>query len=191
VLSLFNNNDEPARIAIGMMGFNQYTPANIATTEGMGLEFHISKSTKKLEELYSNGLGIPEHSNIHNYPQMSIDTTGCININRDKCPIQISHSNQIRDPKLYVNGYAIISNLFIYDYYLKSNLHLDDIYIRKNGLTLYANKIKGGNFNYFCIVIIDNKNVIDDNRNITINLFSSKKESYHRPIAYIYLNKML
>jgi hypothetical protein len=169
-----NNNDEPARIAIGMMGFNQYTPANIATTEGMGLEFHISKSTKKLEELYSNGLGIPEHSNIHNYPQMSIDTTGCININRDKCPIQISHSNQIRDPKLYVNGYAIISNLFIYDYYLKSNLHLDDIYIRKNGLTLDANQIKGGHFTKDVFTFNSNLNIGSNLANVyKLNVYGS------------------
>ena len=141
-----NNDEEPARLAIGMLGFNQFTPANISTTEGMGLEFHISKSSKKIEDLYSNGLGIPEHSNIYNYPQMSIDLDGCININREKCPHQIIHSNQIRNPKLYVNGYAIISNIFTYDYYKNSNLHLDDIYIRKNGLTLDANQIKGGNF---------------------------------------------
>lgn len=62
--------------------------------------------------------------------------------------------------------------------------------IKKQNKTKKQKKIKGGNFNYFCIVIIDNKNVIDDNRNIIINLFSSKKESYHRPIAYVYLNKM-
>jgi len=141
-----NNNDEPARLSLGMLGFNQFTPATIATTEGMGLEFHISKSSVKLEELYSNGLGIPEHSNIYNYPQLSIDTSGCININRDLCPIQLIHSNQLRNPRLYVNGYAIISNIFTYDSYYNSNLHLDDIYIRKNGLTLNANQIKGGDF---------------------------------------------
>ena len=163
-----NNNDEPARIAIGMMGFNEYTPANIATTEGMGLEFHISKSTQKLEELYSNGLGIPEHSNVNNYPQMSIDTTGCININREKCPHQIIHSNQERIPRFYVNGYAIISNIFTYDYYQKTNLHLDDIYIRKNGLTLDANQIKGGNF-------IKDVFTFNSNLNIGSNLNNSYK----------------
>jgi len=141
-----NNDFEPARISIGMLGFNQFTPANIATTEGMGLEFHISKSSTKLEELYSNGLGIPEHSNIFNYPQMSININGCTNINHYHCPHLIFHNNKNIIPKFYVNGYAIISNIFTYDYYYNSNLHLDDIYIRKNGLTLNANQIKAGHF---------------------------------------------
>ena len=163
-----NNDEEPARLAIGMLGFNQFTPANISTTEGMGLEFHISKSSKKIEELYSNGLGIPEHSNISNYPQMSIDLDGCININREKCHHQIIHNNQLKTPRLYVNGYAIISNIITYDYFHKSNLHLDDIYIRKNGLTLDANQIKGGHF-------IKDVFTFNSNLNIGSNLTNSYK----------------
>ena len=54
----------------------------------------------------------------------------------------------------------------------------------------FNKKIKGGNFNYFCIIIMDNKDMIDKNENIIINLYSSKKESEGSPIAYIYLNKM-
>lgn len=141
-----NNDNEPAKFGLGMLGFNQYTPANILTTEGMSLEFHISKPSTKIEELYSNGLGIPEHFNINNYPQMSIDVNNCVNINREKCPHNIIHNFEEKIPRFYVNGYAIISNILTYDYYQKSNLHLDDIYMRKNGVTLNANQIKGGNF---------------------------------------------
>jgi predicted GNAT family N-acyltransferase len=54
----------------------------------------------------------------------------------------------------------------------------------------FNKKIKGGNFNYFCIIIMDNKDMIDKNKNIIINLYSSKKESKGRAIAYIYLKKM-
>jgi len=171
IFNNINNDEEPARLAFGMLGFNQFTPANISTTEGMALEFHISKSSKKIEELYSNGLGIPEHSNISNYPQMSIDLDGCININREKCPHQIIHSNQSRIPRFYVNGYAIISNIFTYDYYHKSNLHLDDIYIRKNGLTLDAYQIKGGHF-------IKDEFTFNSNLNIGSNLNSYKLNVY-------------
>ena len=140
-----NNDNEPARFALGMLGFNQNSPANITTTEGMPLEFHISKSSTYIDNLYSNGLGIPEYNN-SNYPNLCIDTNGCININKDKCSTIILHNNKFNNPVLNVNGYAIISNLFIYDYYSKSNLHTDDIYIRKNGLTLKANQIIGGDF---------------------------------------------
>jgi hypothetical protein len=169
-----NNDEEPARIAIGMMGFNQFTPANITTTEGMGLEFHISKSSKKIEDLYSNGLGIPEHTNIDNYPQMSIDIDNCININRDKCPHQLFHNNKINNPRFYVNGYAIISNIFTYDYYQKSNLHLDDIYIRKNGLTLDANQIKGGHFIKDVFTFNSNLNIGSNSTNsYKLNVYGS------------------
>ena len=140
-----NNDTEPAKFSFGMMGYNQYSPANIITTEGMPLVFHISKPSTFIDNLYSNGTGLPAY-NSNNYPNIAIDINGCVNINKDNCDNTIVHNEIIRTPILNVNGYAIISNLGVYDYYNKGILHLDDIYIRKNGLTLKANQIKGGDF---------------------------------------------
>ena len=140
-----NNQFESARFSIGMLGFSQYSPVNLSTTEGMPIEFHISKNSKDLTDLYSNGLGLPDYSYC-NYPQLSIDTNNCVNINKDKCENPIIINNISSIPQFYVNGYALISNIYTYDKFFSSNLHLDDIYIRKNGLTLKANQIIGGEF---------------------------------------------
>ena len=142
-----NNPFEPARLSIGMLGFNENSPSIIYTTTGMPLEFHISKLTTDLNNLYSNGLGLPNYLETHtDYPELAIDTNRCININKDKCDITIFKNNSNINPSLYVNGTSIISNIFTFDYYSNSLLHLDDIYLRKNGLTLKANQIIGGDF---------------------------------------------
>jgi hypothetical protein len=140
-----NNQNEPVRFTFGMMGYNQNSPAIISTTEGMPLTFHISKSSSFMDDLYSNGLGLPEYSNA-NFPNLAIDINNCININKDKYDLSIYQNNKKIEPVLFVNGYAIISNLFTNDYYTNSILHLDDIYVRRNGLTLKANQIIGGDF---------------------------------------------
>ena len=127
-----NNQFESARFSIGMLGFSQYSPVNLSTTEGMPIEFHISKNSKDLTDLYSNGLGLPDYSYC-NYPQLSIDTNNCVNINKDKCENPIIINNISSIPQFYVNGYALISNIYTYDKFFSSNLRLDDIYIRKNG----------------------------------------------------------
>jgi hypothetical protein len=147
-LGIYNNNNndiEATRFAIGMMGFNQQSPILMTTTSDMPLEFHISKTSSQMNKLYENGTGLPYY-NESNYPNLAIDINGCININKDKCETTIIHKDIIRNPILNVNGYGIISNLCVYDYYSSQNLHLDDIYIRKQGLTLKANQIIGGDF---------------------------------------------
>jgi hypothetical protein len=92
-------------------------------------------------------------------------------------------------PKLYLNVYAIIINLFIYDYYLKSKLHLDDIYIRKNGLTLDANQIKGGHFTKDVFTFNSNLNigvlhVIGPNNNSLIKKINYYKIYYKNFIKF-------
>jgi len=145
IFNNINNNTEQAKFAIGMMGFNQNSPLIMTTTENMPIEFHISRTTSNMNRLYENGSGLPLYYN-SNYPNLSIDINGCININKDKCDINLIHNNIEKNPLLFVNGYGLISNLHVYDYYSSQNLHLDDIYIRKQGLTLKANQIIGGDF---------------------------------------------
>ena len=145
IFNSINNDNEPARFAFGMMGYNQNSPAMITTTEGMPLIFHVSKSSKFLDDLYSTGSGLPEY-NLNNFPILAIDSNNCVNINKDYYDLSIYRNNIKINPSLYVNGHAIISNLYVNDYYTKSNLHLDDIYVRRNGLTLKADQIIGGDF---------------------------------------------
>jgi hypothetical protein len=145
---IYNNNNneiEAVRFGVGMMGYNEKSPVIMTTTTNMPLEFHISKSTNDMNNLYINGTGLPLYYDC-NYPNLAIDINGCVNINRDKCDNTIIHNNIIHNPVLHVNGYGIISNLCVFDYYSSQNLHLDDIYIRKQGLTLKANQIIGGDF---------------------------------------------
>ena len=167
-----NNDTEPAKFSMGMLGFNQYSPANIITTEGMPLVFHISKPTSFMDNLYSNGSGLPEY-NLNNYPNIAIDNNGCVNINKDICETTVNHNFIDKTPVFNVNGYAVISNLGVYDYFTKSNLHLDDIYIRKNGLTLKANQIIGGDFANQVFTFNSNVNIGNSNNNYEFNVNGS------------------
>jgi len=167
-----NNDREQARFGLGMLGFNQYSPANIITTEGMPLVFHISKPTLFLDNLYSNGSGLPEY-NLNNYPNIAIDINGCVNINKDICSDTIIHNSNNKTPVFNVNGYAIISNLGVYDYYTNCNLHLDDIYLRKNGLTLKADQIIGGDFTDQVFTFNSNVNIGKSNNFYQLNVNGS------------------
>ena len=146
IFNNINNDFEPAKFSFGMLGYNSNTPANITTTNGMPLEFHISKHSKLLDDLYSNGMGLPQRSDSNNYPQMAIDVNGCVNINKHLCTTVVPFNGNTIKPRLYVNGSILADNVFMFDNYLKSNLHLDDIFIRKNGLTIKADQISGGSF---------------------------------------------
>ena len=174
-----NNEFEPSKFSFGMLGFNPYTPANIATTYGMPLEFHISKQSIKLDNLYSNGLGLPLYNETCNYPQMAIDINGCVNINKNICDTILTHNNSNIRPRLFVNGYILASNIFMYDYFQKSNMHLDDIYIRKNGLTLNPEQIRGGNFNKAEFTFNSNINIgnTGDKYLLTVNSSATIKDT--------------
>lgn len=164
-----NNDTESAHCSIGMMGFNQYSPVIMTTTKDMPLEFHVSKSTIDMNKLYENGTGLPFYYN-SNYPNLSIDNNGCVNINSDKCINSIYRNNDYKTPVFYVNGYGIISNLAVYDYFTDQNLHLDDIYIRRQGLTLKANQIIGGDFAEQEFTFNSNLNIGKINSNWLLNV---------------------
>jgi len=147
-LAIYNNINniyEPAKLGIGMLGYNENSPANIYTSYGMPLEFHISKPSSNLDKLYEEGLGLPVYYS-SNDPQLAIDVNGCVNIHKANCDIALYKDGEIKIPEFYVNGDGYMSNMYTYDYYTNSNLHLDEIYIRRNGLTLKANQIIGGVF---------------------------------------------
>jgi hypothetical protein len=168
-----NNEFEPSRFSFGMLGYNPYTPANISTTYGMPLEFHISKQSYQLNELYSNGLGLPVYKNSCNYPEMSIDMNRTVNINKNACDLLLNSNSKFIKPQLYVNGILYASNIYTYDYFLNSNLHLDNIYVRKNGLTIDANQIRGGEFTKAEFTFNSNVNIGKETSNYLLTVNSS------------------
>jgi len=138
-----NIDNEPSKLGIGCLGFGENSPANIITTKGMALEFHISKSSSNIDNLYKDGDGIPIYYDSNNYPSLAIDINGCVNINKNIAP-SIIYNQKTEYPKLNVNGTAIFKDILIYDGI--SYLNLNDIYIKQRGLTLNANQIRGGEF---------------------------------------------
>ena len=142
--NIMNDNNETSKFAFGCLGYSQYSPANIITTQGMSLEFHISKNSQYINNLYSNGDGIPHYTD-SNYPSLAIDSNGCVNINKN-ISSEIIYNSTLIKPVLNVNGAAIIKDIYMQDSFSGSNLHLDGIYLKKNGLTLNANQIRGGDF---------------------------------------------
>jgi len=179
IFNNINNDFEPAKFSFGMLGYNSNTPANITTTTGMPLEFHISKKSKLLDDLYSNGDGLPIRTDINNYPQMAIDVNGCVNINKHLCSSIVNFNGNNINPRLYVNGSILADNVFMFDNFLKSNLHLDDIYIRKNGLTLKANQISGGEFTKAEFTFNSNVNIgkTGDKYLLTVNSSATIKDT--------------
>jgi hypothetical protein len=111
--------------------------------------------------------------NSNNYPNIAIDINGCVNINKDACFETVNHDFINNSPVLNVNGYAFISNLGVYDYYSKCNLHLDDIYLRKNGLTLKADQIIGGDFANQEFTFNSNVNIGKSNVHYELNVNGS------------------
>ena len=139
-----NSDNEPSKLGIGCLGYSENSPANIITTKGMPLEFHISKSSSSIDNLYLNGGGIPVYSN-NNFPTLAIDINGCVNINKNTST-SIIYNNKTEFPKLNVNGAAIFNDILMYDITSNSYNHLDNIYLKQRGLTLNANQIRGGDF---------------------------------------------
>lgn len=154
-----NNETEPAKMRIGMVGASPYSPATISTTVNMPLEFHVSIDSQSIDNLYSDGTGFPNYRNNYNIPAMTIDARRNVAIGTSETDSikftqynkdiiwRISKSEKEEYSKLKVDGSAFIKNIITYDYYTHSNLHLDDIYVRTEGLTVKTNQIKEGDFN--------------------------------------------
>ena len=158
-------NEIPTRLSCGIIGNVNNSPAHIITSKEMPLHFNISKSYNEIDNLYFKNderKNTPEYTSSQ-YPSLTLDVNGSVLINLDKLPQEISYDiynnsslNRISTgivkefPKLYVNGTLYANNIVITDYYTGELKTLDSLYIRQGaagGLTLYANQIRGGNFN--------------------------------------------
>lgn len=167
-----NNVTEESKFSFGVLGLSPFTPANIITTTGMPLEFHISKDSSKINDLYSNATGLPNYGNTtNNYPQMAIDTNGTVIINKNDCPITLNYNNINSKPKLYVNGSHYATDIFMYDNITNTNLHLNDIYMSKTGITLNVNQLFGTDFSKREFTFNSNVNIgnLNDKYLLTVN----------------------
>lgn len=154
-----NNETEPAKMRLGIIGNSPYSPGIISTTAGMPLEFHVGIKSEDIDDLYKVNNGFPDYANNSNIPAMTIDTRRNIGIGTNKTDLlkftqynkdiiwRITTSEKEEYSKLKVDGSAFIKNIITYDYYTQCNLHLDDIYIRSQGLSINANQIRTGDFN--------------------------------------------
>lgn len=208
------NNDfaysEKSKFRLGMIGGSPFSPSIISTTQGMPLEFHVSKSTPQIDILYIDGSGFPDYSQPSNLlPNMVIDSRGNIGIGITNTEY-INYNKYKNHNNLYilkdeieefanfqVNGSSFFKHIIMYDYYTSSNLHLDDIYIRRGGLTLNANQINAGTFNKGIFKFNSNlyigssndtytlevNNTLNVSGNITVNELSTLNNLYVNGIS--------
>ena len=151
-----NNNEEPSRMCIGMIGGSNISPAIISTTRGVPLEFHISTSSESIDAAYGTK-AFPIY-NSNNVPAMTIDANNNIGIGTNNTSqknynkkVFANNSTttveKIGKPKLEVKGLSTFEDILLHDYQTNTFKHLDDIYIRGTGAgVLNATQINGGDF---------------------------------------------
>ena len=151
-----NNDEEPSRMCIGMIGGCNISPAIISTTRGVPLEFHISTSSENIDAAYGTK-AFPIY-NSNNVPAMTIDANNNVGIGTNNTTQKnyykkvFANNNTTTEerfgkPKLEVKGLSTFEDILLHDYYTNTYKHLDDIYIRGTGLgVLNATQINGGDF---------------------------------------------
>ena len=153
-----NEEQEPTKFAIGIIGGSNISPAIISTTRGTPLEFHISKSSSDIDELYGSN-AIPIYTNSNQYPALAIDENNNVGIGTNRTNTRdftrkTLHNGEIKDEdvikeeiKFQVNGVSCFDEILMYDYYTNSHKALDDIYIRSSGISVInTTQISGGDF---------------------------------------------
>ena len=153
-----NNKEEPTKFAIGIIGGSNISPAIISTTRGTPLEFHISKSSSDIDELYGSN-AIPIYTNSNQYPALAIDENNNVGIGTNRTNTrnftrktlyngEINYEDVIEEEiKFQVNGVSCFDEILMHDYYTNSHKALDDIYIRSSGISVInATQISGGDF---------------------------------------------
>ena len=152
---------ELAKMRIGIIGDSARSPAVISTTDGMPIEFHVSRTTDSMVNLYQNpaNIGFPNYQNNPDLlPALMIDTNSCVGIGATQIePVTFNTYEKIsaledvliqitERPKLRVDATVQLQNIVTYDYFTKSYKHLDEIFVRNKGLNFRANAIIPGDF---------------------------------------------
>lgn len=179
-----DNNTEPNKLRIGIIGSSSNAPSIITTTKDMPLEFHICRDTNFINNLYSNGYGLPDYTTLGNLPPaMIINTDNRVGINTtiiDNIAYGSYYMNNkqiIRDdttdfPNLRVDGITYTNKLVINDYVTNKPVNIDDIYLRNAGLTLKTNQIFGGDFNKDIFRFTSNLYIGKQGDNFYLNIYS-------------------
>ena len=128
------NNSKLSKLSFGIIGGSYTSPAVIATTPGMPLEFHISKDASVINDTYK-GYAIPTYLNDVQYPAMAIDSNGTVCIGKNKSE-PVNFTRPLKEPlnshicKLDVKGTSIFDDILIRDNRANDYKHIDEIYVR-------------------------------------------------------------
>jgi hypothetical protein len=149
--------DELSKLSIGIIGGSNISPAVIATTKGMPLEFHINKSADEINALY-NREAIPTYLNDAQYAAMTIDNNGNVCIGKNMAANITYYKNVLfngvssnlaytKQTRLDVKGTAKFDDVIIYDNFANSYKHIDEVYIRADGVgSIRPSQITAGIF---------------------------------------------
>ena len=180
------NNTNLSKLSIGIIGRSYTSPAVIATTTGMPLEFHISKDAGIINESYNRN-SIPTYLNETHYPAMAINSDGTVCIGKDP----YDKDNTLSKPlKLDVNGTSKFKDILMRNNSTGFYQHLDDIYVRASNIgTIYPSQIRSGIFtgeNYAfdkisITSLLTTENIFNSRElktsNITTNSITIKKDA--------------
>ena len=154
-------NDNLSKLSIGIIGGSNISPAVIATTLGMPLEFHVSKNASDINSLY-NKYSLPKYlgDTDARHPAMAIDSNGTVCIGKDKSGnidykvpryesgiLNRDYLSPNHICKLDVNGPSKFDDIIIKDNRTGFYNHIDNIYLRAGDLgDINPSQIKGGEF---------------------------------------------
>ena len=150
--------EELSKLSIGIIGGSNISPAVIATTKGMPLEFHINKSAVEINALY-NREAVPTYLNDAQFAAMTIDNNGNVCIGKNLAANITYYKNVLfngvssnlaytKQTRLDVKGAAKFDDIIIYDNFANNYKHIDDVYIRADGVgSIRPSQITAGIFN--------------------------------------------
>ena len=181
-------NDNLSKLSIGIIGGSNISPAVIATTLGMPLEFHVSKNASDINSLY-NKYALPTYSGDTDvrHPAMAIDSNGTVCVGKDKSGhidykvpqyeygvLNRNFNSPNHICKLDVNGPSKFHDIIIKDNRTGFYEHIDNIYLRTGDLgDINPSQIKEGEFigdNYKFRNRLEAKTLITENISITDSL---------------------
>jgi len=149
--------EELSKLSIGIIGGSNISPAVIATTKGMPLEFHINKSAAEINALY-NREAMPTYLNDTQYAAMTIDNKGNVCIGKNMAESLTYYKNVLfngissnvantKQTRLDVKGVVKFDDVIIYDNFANSYKHIDEVYIRADGVgSIRPSQITAGIF---------------------------------------------
>jgi hypothetical protein len=184
-------NNIPTRFSCGIIGGENNCPFHMITSPNMPLHFNISKTYSDIDNLYisdNDRTNTPNYT-INQYPSLALDVNGSVLINLDKITSEITYdfytyniasstiiSNKTEYPNLYVKGSLYSDIILINDYVTNTPKSLDSLYIRQGtagGLSLYANQIRGGNFNKDEFIFNSNVYIGTDINNYKLKIYGN------------------